>query len=463
MFVRIRNTPLDYAWGTDGEITRLLGATEACAPRTDGGPEAELWLGAHDGSPSRIIDGEAADGAEDLRAWIAADPARTLGCLADGLRDGDGPRLPFLVKVLAAGAPLSLQAHPSLEHAREGFARENELGLPVDAPIRSYRDPSHKPELLLALSETMEALAGFRPTSDVVAVLDGLHAAAPEDGARSALTGLRNRVAAVENEAGRRELVAWLLGRGADAMAATEAVIASAHAVGGGDGDGDGDDSDRDGDGCRDGDRAEGHEEREPTAATSLLARDAATVRLLAERYPGDPGVVIALLLHRLTLRRGEALFVAAGSLHAYLRGVGLEVMASSDNVLRGGLTPKHVDVPELLHILDAAEVAPPYLEPSDLGGGVAEYRPSAPDFRLTRVTLAAGEPAAAVSVHGPAILLCLSGEPRVQGSNDEMRMRTGVAAYVTPDEGSLSVAGPCDLLVATVGIDGCEDVPIRG
>src|SRR5690606_3622437 len=133
MFVRIRNTPLDYAWGTDGEITRLLGdGTEsACEPRDGGGPEAELWLGDPPGAPSRIIDRELAGGAADLRQWIDADPRATLGPYASGLREGDGARLPFLLKVLAADAPLSLQAHPSLEHAREGFARENALGIPL--------------------------------------------------------------------------------------------------------------------------------------------------------------------------------------------------------------------------------------------------------------------------------------------------------------------------------------------
>ncbi|MGO2110113.1 MAG: type I phosphomannose isomerase catalytic subunit [Pseudoclavibacter sp.] len=469
MFVRIRNTPIDYAWGTDGEITRLLGDGGVCEVRRDGRPEAELWLGAHPGEPSRIADADRGlvDGAADLREWIEADPAATLGQLAGGLHDGDGPVLPFLLKVLAAGAPLSLQAHPSLEHARAGFARENELGIPIDAPVRNYRDPLHKPELLLALSETMEALAGFRVTADVVDVLESLEAAAhggaiaPEH--RDALAALRARVAAVTGEGERRGLVAWLLARGDDALAATEAVVAAAraaqapalHAA-----------PDAVGASCASGASGASTASTRPAAgsrdaaASTDVASPASvavdTVTMLADRYPGDPGIVIALLLNRISLRRGEALFVGAGSMHAYLRGVGVEIMAASDNVLRGGLTPKHVEVGELLHILNADETADPRLEPVALGGGATAFEPDVPDFRLVRVMRGddadAGD-AAVIDAPGPAIILCLSGEGRVSGRASETRISAGDAAYVTPDEGLLEVRGTCDLLVATVGV----------
>lgn len=448
MFVRIRNTPINYAWGTEGEISRLLGTAGACARRTDDGLEAELWLGAHHGAPSQIVDPAETGGAIDLREWIASDPRGTLGPLACGLREGDGARLPFLVKVLAAGSPLSLQAHPSLADARAGFARESELGLPLDAPTRSYKDDSHKPELLLALSETMEALAGFRHRDEVVAVLEQF-AAVVDEARRSALGRLTRRVRDADDERGRRDLVAWVLGREPDSVAATEAVVAAARAVDG--------------------------------PATEQPGRDAETVRLLADRYPGDPGVVIALLLNRVTMQRGEALFVGAGSMHAYLRGVGLEVMASSDNVLRGGLTPKHVDVPELLRILDATETLPPYLAPTAREGGAIEFSPGVVDFALTRVTrggaggamegrsaasvgpIAAGDgPPAMVDTLGPAILLCLSGEARVRGVANETWMRAGEAVYVTPDEARIAIEGACDLLVATAGIAGVNALPIR-
>ncbi|GGA65230.1 mannose-6-phosphate isomerase, class I [Pseudoclavibacter endophyticus] len=435
MFVRIRNTPLDYAWGTDGEITRLLGdgGDSACEPRTDGGPEAELWLGAHQGAPSRIVDRELVGGAVDLREWIEADPATTLGPLAGTLREGERARLPFLLKVLAAGAPLSLQAHPSLEHARDGFARENALGIPIDAPLRNYRDPWHKPELLLALSDTMEAVAGFRRNSEVIAVLDALiaardaQAATPVAAGADALAAFRARLAKVSDEPGRREVVAWLLARGADAVGVTEAVVEASRTV-------------------------VAAATAGVTPAPTELERVTETVTLLADRYPGDPGVVIALLLNRITLRRGEALFVGAGSMHAYLRGVGVEIMASSDNVLRGGLTPKHVDVPELLRILDASEVSQPLLESVDLGDGVFDFRPDVADFRLLRVTRADRDGPSAIDAPGPAIILGLSGEARVRGNAGAVRLRAGAAVYATPDEGRLEIEGECDALIATVG-----------
>lgn len=364
MFARIRNSPLDYAWGSDGEITRLLGDAAACAPRPDGGPEAELWFGAHHGSPSRLVDPARSGGAGDLREWIAADPDTTLGQLAADA--GEGPRLPFLVKVLAAGSPLSLQAHPSLADAREGFERENAAGIAVDAPERSYRDASHKPELLLALSETMEALAGFRRHADAVAAFERFERAAGEHTREGeALRGLSARVRVAGDEAGRCELVAWLLGRGDDAAAATEAVVATARTV------------------------QAGRDVVGAAPGRASLERDAETVVRLADHYPGDPGVVIALLLHRVTLARGEALFVRAGSMHAYVEGVGIEVMASSDNVLRGGLTAKHVDVPELLRVLDSGESDPPRVEPVPIGGGALEYPVPVADFRVVRVTRA--------------------------------------------------------------------------
>ncbi len=139
MFTALANTPRDYAWGSRTAIAELLGR------EASGGPEAELWLGAHDGSPTRVVDPSTVGGARTLSEWIHADPATTLGPLARGLRPGDGPGLPFLLKVLAADGPLSLQAHPDLHRARRGFRDEEDRGIPIDAPHRNYKDPLHKP------------------------------------------------------------------------------------------------------------------------------------------------------------------------------------------------------------------------------------------------------------------------------------------------------------------------------
>lgn len=442
MFARIRNAPLDYAWGSDGEITRLLGDSGACEPRRDGGPEAELWFGAHHGSPSWLADPGRSGGAADLRAWISADPATTLGPLAGGLRAGDGARLPFLMKVLAAASPLSLQAHPSLAHARAGFARENAEGLAADAPNRSYRDASHKPELLIAVSDTMETLAGFRRHADAVDAFERLERAAGGAAAddRDTLGRLVARVRAGADERGRRELVAWLLARGDDAQAATDAVIGIARAVR----------AHMDA-----GERVDG-----------ALRRDVETLERLADRYPGDPGVVIALLLHRVTLARGEAIFVSAGSMHAYVEGVGIEVMASSDNVLRGGLTNKHVDVPELLRVLDARETDPPRVDPTPIGPHAVEYRVPVADFRVVRVTRPpdahrALDAPATVPSWGPAIAVCLEGTATIGGAAGAIDLCAGEAVYVTPDEQTLRVSGACDVVIATTGLAPGEPVPI--
>ncbi|GLI26079.1 putative mannose-6-phosphate isomerase ManA [Agromyces rhizosphaerae] len=408
----IGNTPRDYAWGSHTAIAELLG-TEA-----SGGPEAELWLGAHAGSPARVLAGEAgAPG--DLRAFIAAAPERALGPDIARL----GARLPFLLKVLAADAPLSLQAHPDLERARLGFAREEAEGVDVDAFDRNYRDAFHKPELIVALSETFDALCGFRPLEESLELVDELAAAdaASRDAAPGALALLRARLS---EDDGLRETVEWLLrdGRGGDTGEASwvvERVVALAPAL--------------------------------AADQRSRFAPAYATVVDLAAHYPGDPGIVISLLLNRVTLRRGEALYLPAGNMHAYLRGLGIELMAESDNVLRGGLTPKHIDVGELVDVLDFSPLPVPYLHPERTGPGVDTFRPDVPDFVLHRVE-AADAPGTPIPLEGPAIALCVSGDAAVAGAHGRATLARGASVYVTPDEGPLTVTGDGLVFVASVG-----------
>lgn len=421
MFVRIDNTPRDYAWGAAGAIGAFRGRA------TTGGPEAELWLGAHHGSPARLVDGgadgDAAAGPADLAGWIAADPQRALGeAVARDFADEGMPRLPFLMKVLAAGAPLSLQAHPTPERARSGFASEEAAGVPVDAYDRNYKDRFHKPELIVAVSERFEALSGFRPEAEVEGVLGVLRDAdaASAEPAPGAIALLADRLAG----GGLAETVAWLLrdGRGGDSGRVewlVERVVRLAAS------------------------------ER---AAASEYAASFATVGELAAAYPGDPGIVISLLLNRVSLRRGEALFLAAGNIHAYLDGVGIEVMAASDNVLRGGLTPKHVDVDELAAVLDFTPMPPPRLEPEHPAPGVATFRPDVPDFVLHRLHAAADTAAPRVSLDGPAIALAEGGPVRLEGATGSIELARGDAAFVTPDERALTATGPGVAWVASVG-----------
>jgi mannose-6-phosphate isomerase len=427
VFTALANTPRDYAWGSTTAIAELLGREPS------GGPEAELWLGAHDGSPTRVVDPTAAGGATTLAEWIQRDPATTLGALADGLRPGDGPGLPFLLKVLAAGGPLSLQAHPDLHRARRGFRDEEERGIPMDAPHRNYKDPLHKPELIYALSDEFHALCGFRPLAEVRQVftlLLTLDASGPDSDPaviRSVLARLTGSEADVL-----RDVFAFLMGGGSEVRRLVDRVTLLARLA-----------SDRQ---CRE------------------FSTEMRTVRELADAYPGDPGIVTSLLLNRVTLRRGEALYLPAGNIHAYLHGLGIELMAASDNVLRGGLTPKHVDVPELLDVLEFQALPVPYLEPEHAAPGVELYRPDVPDFLLARIApatrdaAAGGEGASVVTVDGPAIVLCTSGAVAIRGEASSADLVRGDAVFVTPDEGRLVITGEGEAFLATTPAPQADD-----
>jgi mannose-6-phosphate isomerase len=389
MFVGITNTPRDYAWGSAGEISALLGTEPT------GKPEAELWLGAHAGSPSVIVDPSVAGAAADLNEWIQRDGSQILG-------DG-ATQLPFLLKVLAAGAPLSLQAHPTSEQAAEGFARENAAGILLTASSRNYKDASAKPELIVAVSDTFEALCGFRAMADTrtsIERLAELDAASVDP--RPEL--FRQWLAFARGDSGIRAMFEWLI-------SATDPVPELVQRV---------------------------------TALAGTAEDEFALVRTLTRYYPGDPGVLIALMLNHVSLRKGEALFLPAGNIHAYLRGVGIELMASSDNVLRGGLTPKHIDVAELLSVLDFSASPVPYLPPLALGKAARVFCPPVRDFRLIDI---AGD--CVVDISSAAIMLCTSGEFVVEGGLGSVTLTRGGSVFSTADEGQLMIRGSGQLFVA--------------
>ncbi|PPF82439.1 mannose-6-phosphate isomerase, class I [Subtercola sp. Z020] len=406
MFVPISNTPRDYAWGSNGAISALLGTEPT------GRPEAELWLGAHPASPSVIDDPALVGGAPDLAAWIAD----------DGGASGAHGQLPYLLKILAAGGPLSLQAHPTLQLAREGFARENAQGLAIDAPNRNYKDALHKPEVVYALSDTFEALCGFRPLGEIRAIVARLQAlnaaaAAPDGGPLAALAEhlVGDTTEALENA------VAWLLSGSAEVTALVARVTDLSAAA---------------------------------ELEAGLHAVAFATVRDLALDYPGDPGVVISLLLNRVTLQRGEALFLPAGNIHAYLEGLGVELMAASDNVLRGGLTPKYIDVPELLKVLRFESLPVPYLEPGHPSAGIEEFQPDITDFVLVRVVVGDRVEDARYLPLGPAIVIATAGSVTVSSPSTGRRVEVprGGSFYITPEEGELVFSGAGELFLAAPG-----------
>lgn len=382
MFVRIGNTPRDYAWGSRSAIAGLLGTEPS------GAPEAELWLGAHPGSPARILDPAQTGGAADLAAWP------------------ETAHLPYLLKVLAAAGPLSLQAHPSSAQAREGFERENAAGLAADSPERNYKDPFHKPELIFALSDPFEALCGFRDPAVSRKAFEGLAGSSGDQRIAAFAATLDGEPGAVL-----RRATEWLLGGAPEVAELVEAVV---------------------------------------TAAGDRDDRDAGTVRMLSAAFPGDPGIVLALLLNRATLRPGEVLYLPAGNIHAYLDGLGIELMAASDNVLRGGLTPKRIDVAELVRVLDFSPIVATPLAPEHPAAGVEVFRPDVPDFALDHVLVGREVASAPVELPGTAIALCTAGAVELTGATGSLRLARGEAAVVTADEGSLAVTGDGTLFVAT-------------
>ncbi|WP_018179050.1 mannose-6-phosphate isomerase, class I [Jongsikchunia kroppenstedtii] len=372
-----------YAWGSRTALAELRGE-----PTPSPHPEAELWFGAHPGDPAT-----AAPENISLLTVIDADPDVQLGavCVAEF-----GGRLPFLMKVLAAEEPLSLQAHPSSEQAREGFARENAAGIALNAPERNYRDDSHKPELVVALTE-FEALAGFREPAETIELLRLLQVAE--------LDPYLGMIAGEPDSQGLRALfTTWITLPEALLARLVPAVLDGAVAYLG---------------------RGE-----------TRFAAELKTVLQLGEAYPGDPGVLAALLLNRIHLNPGQGIFMSAGNLHAYLSGSAVEIMANSDNVLRGGLTPKHVDVAELLKVLDFHPVRPEDLAPrvSELGAEQI-YETSVPEFRMSRIELDGTGMLRPESISfdmpGPQILVCVQGAIELRSTAETLTVRSGAAVWL--------------------------------
>ncbi len=403
----LRGAIRTYAWGSRTAIAEFTGR-----PAPTAHPEAELWLGAHPGDPARL---EGSDGEVSLLDAIAADPEGELG---PAVQQRFGPALPFLVKVLAADEPLSLQAHPSAEQAVEGYQLEDRAGLPVNSPERNYRDRSHKPELLVALSD-FQALAGFRPAARSAALMRAL--------AVPALDPFIALLADQSDSDGLRALfTTWITAPQPDIDALIPAVLEGAVGY--------------------------------IRSGAKEFADEARTILELGERYPGDAGVLAALLLNRIALTPGEGIFLPAGNLHSYLHGVAMEVMANSDNVLRGGLTPKHVDVPELLRVLDFTPV-PDARVGTHREGIELVYDTPAAEFAASVLTLDGenlGHEVDAPSRHdGPQILVCTEGSVIVRAKADEVRLDRGEAAWVAADDGPirLEASAPSKLFRATVGL----------
>lgn len=385
---RIGNEARDYAWGSTTLIPDYFGV-----PAT-GKPMAEIWFGTHAGSPTRVLNQDHSDA----------------GTLLD-LRQGQP--LDFLLKLLAAGQPLSLQAHPNSAQAAEGFARENALGLALDAANRNYKDDKHKPEMLVALTP-FQALGGFRPIEQIEQLFGWL-AGSEVPQLATAFSGWLS----VLRAEGLRALFVQLLQVGSAVAPVTQAL-------------------------------AEHAEELLAEHPGSDYEQHLGLVLQLQQHYPGDPGVVASLLLNFIELQPGEAVQIAAGQIHAYVSGLGVEIMAASDNVLRGGLTPKHIDTAELQRVLDFAAEQVPVLTARELAAGLWQYPRQCDDFLLYRLELDGTRVLADLKLANPAIVLCTAGQVAVSDSTEAREVLTkGEAAYLA-DARFSTFAGSGTVFLAT-------------
>lgn len=397
---RLSNTIRDYHWGSETAIANLLGIAAT------GAPAAEMWIGAHPDSPSMASHPEHG-GSIALDGLVAGDPERFLGEEVSG-RYG---KLPFLAKILAADQPLSLQVHPTPDQARAGFAAEEAAGIERTSAHRNYKDDNHKPEVLFPLTE-FSVLCGFRDAAASAALFTWLADTIESDpeitDAEGRAVATARHTAATLAQDDLRGAFTDLLSGGADVVRlvglAADVVSCGRHEVG------------------------------DPGLAE---------LESLAGFYPGDPGVLVSLMLNHLTLQPGEAVYLPAGNIHSYLRGLGVEVMASSDNVLRGGLTSKHIDLPELMDTVDFTSLGVPYLEAEEGMLGQEIYRPPFDEFQLQRIELAGpAEPGpamagndVAVAQNGPVTVICVAGELLLDSPQGDLRLIRGESVFIPASE----------------------------
>lgn len=393
----LKNPIQEYAWGSKTAIPALLGK-----PVPSEKPAAELWMGAHPKSPSMVlVDGKW----QSLEALIGSSPKSILG---EGVAREFSNKLPFLFKVLAADQPLSIQVHPNLEQARAGFERENSLGIPLDAPYRNYRDQNHKPEILCALT-SFQGLKGFRRIPEILELMEKV--------SRSILPEELARLGHEPTASGLREFFTALMNmdRERQGLAVTEAASIAEKYV---------------------------HEDR----AFFWMVK-------LNREYPGDVGVFSPLILNLVELDPGEAIFLPAGELHAYLQGVGIELMANSDNVLRGGLTPKHIDVPELLRIVNFKAGPTQRVESVSDGPCQRKYVTPSREFFLSVISLDEGESFESSCNRSVEILICVKGRAvlRALRSKEVLELSRGKSVIVPSAVSGYRMEGHATLYKASV------------
>lgn len=378
---KLINSVQNYAWGSKTALTELYGLAN---PQQL--PMAELWMGAHPKSSSKIED--ASGQKVSLRDVIDGNQSALLG---DAVAQRFG-ELPFLFKVLCAAQPLSIQVHPNKHNSEVGFAKENAAGIPMDAAERNYKDPNHKPELVFALTPFL-AMNAFREFSEIVSLLQ------PVAGAHTAIAHFLEQ----PNAERLSQLFAGLLSMQGEEKSRALAILKAALET----------------------------QQGEPWQ----------TIRLIAEFYPDDSGLFSPLLLNVVKLNPGDAMFLFAETPHAYLQGVALEVMANSDNVLRAGLTPKYIDIPELVaNVKFEAKPANQLLTTPVKRGAELDFPIPVDDFAFSLHDLSAQE--TAIDQKSAAILFCVEGEAVLSKSEQRLVLKPGESAFISAEESPVSVSG---------------------
>ncbi len=393
----LKNTIQEYTWGSFTAIPELLNRQ---GPHDR--PRAELWMGAHPKAPSMV---KCEDNWISLSELIEKNPEEILG---KGVARRFKNRLPYLFKVLAAAKPLSIQAHPSLSQAKEGFKRENELGIPLNDPNRNYKDENHKPECICALTRFW-ALNGFRKITYIISLMEKV---CPDS-----LSSELNDLGASPNSRGLKDFFNSLMTMDEERK---EHVIGDAIA------------------------RAQKISEDDPVFRWMID---------LHEEYPGDVGVLSPLFLNLICLDKGQAMFLPVGEPHAYLGGVGIELMANSDNVLRGGLTPKHVDVPELLRVLNFKENEIKILLPEKRSETEKVYFTHAEEFVLSVISTRKGMLHKSSINKSVEILICTDGNAKITdfGKDDKMIVTKGMSIIIPAAVEKYTIEGEATLYKAAV------------
>jgi mannose-6-phosphate isomerase len=393
----LQNPIQEYAWGSRTAIAELLGQKSPADK-----PQAELWMGAHPRAPSLVF----SDGAwRSLLEVIREHPEEVLGTRAAAKFSGT---LPFLFKVLAAAKPLSIQAHPNREQAERGFARENTLGIPLDAPHRNYRDQNHKPEIICALTPFW-ALNGFRRRDHILEVLQKMH-----------LPSLSKEIADLRDSSPQQGLKGFSQAMMTMTAERQDQLLAEAMAF------------------------AERQAAEDPVSEWIIR---------LQREYPGDIGTLSPAFLNLVRLEPGQAMFLQAGELHAYLEGVGIELMANSDNVLRGGLTPKHIDVSELLAVLTFAERDVDILTPQRSADGEGLYLTPAEEFQLSIISVSRTLAFTSKRNRSVEIVMCANGEATIMelGNKRRTHLARGTAVVIPAAVERYRIEGQATLCKAAV------------